>query len=417
MLSLSKISRYYFILILFSPFLSYFTLSKYEITSQYYMGIFVTFIGLNYLTRSQKNIKIPGYAWLLLFYIIYTVFWSFNTGEVEKRGFRIFSKNQLIHVFFALIVIENVHFTDRFFHQIRPILKYTIVAAAIASIIQLFYIGFMDGYPIWAKIGEMETDLFGDIYNVRRTSIFGFVDPNELGLSYLPLLSVFIGIQLYHKKKNYILFLVLGAISAFLSNTRYVIVAFVLVLIQIFIVNKKLDMNLLRNILFVVVGTFFLFMFLNFVGYDTDVWISSRLFAEGSLEETTRFKAFSVFNIFFPEHPWFGVGAMTNEIKEASEQIAQSSQIHIGYLSHLVYFGIFGSFLGFGFWFMLAKRLYKTAKLTNYWGSFLGFLIFLWANLTLVTFHIFFYGILIALVVDKYFRDKIAMKEINYNSF
>jgi len=410
MLSINKITQYYFLLLLFSPLLSYHTLRSFNISSQYYMGVMISLIGIMYLTLSQKKIKIPEYAWWLFLYIIYTLVWSFNTGEIEERGYRVFSKNQLIHVFFALIVIENFNFTDRFVYRIRPILKYTVIAAAAVSIIQLFYFSFMDANPIWTR-GEIGETLFGDLYKDRRSSIFGFVDPNELGLSYLPLLSVLIGLLMYNRNKYYYIFLLLGGISAFLSNTRYVMVAFVLLSLQIFIVQKESIQGILRYLLITFFLGFFLIQFLNFIGYNLDDWVSDRLFPEGSLQETTRYKAFITFGIFFPEHPWLGIGSMTDELKEASAQIAQSSQIHVGYLSHLVYYGIFGSFLAFGFWFKLARHLLKTAKLTNYWGSFFAFLIFLWANATLVTFHIFFYGIIIALAVDKYFRDKIAMQK------
>jgi len=374
------------------------------------MGVMISLIGIMYHTIAKKKIKIPGYAWWLFLYIIYTLVWSFSTGEIEERGYRVFSKNQLIHVFFALIVIENFNFTDRFVYRIRPILKYTVIAAAAVSIIQLFYFSFMDANPIWAR-GEIGDTLFGDLYKDRRSSIFGFVDPNELGLSYMPLLSVLIGLLLYQKSKFYYIFLLLGAVSAFLSNTRYVMVAFILLSLQIFIVQRESLKGVFRYLLITFFVGFFLVQFLNLIGYNIDDWISSRLFPEGSLKETTRFKAFITFGIFFPDHPWFGIGEMTDELKDASAQIAQSAQIHVGYLSHLVYFGIIGSFLAFGFWFKLARHLYKTAKHSNYWGSYLAFLIFLWANATLVTFHIFFYGIIIALAVDKHFRDKLELQK------
>ena len=98
---------------------------------------------------------------------------------------------------------------------------------------------------------------------------------------------------------------------------------------------------------------------------------------------------------------------MTDDIRDASNAIG-SSQIHVGYLCGLVYFGIIGAFFLFGFWFQLTKHLYKNAKRTKYWGAFFAFLVFLSANLSLVKFHVFFYGILFALIFDKYYSDKYA---------
>ena len=129
--------------------------------------------------------------------------------------------------------------------------------------------------------------------------------------------------------------------------------------------------------------------------------------------------------IALPEdHPWHGMdyydipvkvhggltfGQMiTDEIKRASQAIG-SSHIHVGYLSHLVAYGIVGCFFLFGFWFLLVKKLYRTAKQTNYWGSFFAFLTFLWAFATFSHSSIFLYGLIFALVFNKYFEDKFSM--------
>jgi len=240
---------------------------------------------------------------------------------------------------------------------------------------------------------------------MRRSSIFGFVDTNEIGLSYLPLLSVLIGFMLFQRHRFYYVFLFFGGITAVLTNGRYIMIAFVLLTIQILIFQKVKIQGFFKYAILITIVGFLLIRLLFALGYNFQEWYSARLLAEGSLEETTRYKAIGTFLKFFPENVMFGFGGATEEITEASHDVG-SSQIHVGYLAGLVYYGIVGCFFLFGFWFLLAKELYKRAKEINYWGSFFAFLVFLWANVTLVTFHIFFYGIIFALVFDKYFFDK-----------
>lgn len=103
---------------------------------------------------------------------------------------------------------------------------------------------------------------------------------------------------------------------------------------------------------------------------------------------------------------------LTNQIEAASRAVG-SSQIHVGYLSHLVSYGIIGSFLLFSFWFLLAKDLYRKAKLTKYYGPFFAFIIFLFTNLTLVDFNLFYPGIFIAFVFSEYYYKSNLKFSIN----
>lgn len=83
-----------------------------------------------------------------------------------------------------------------------------------------------------------------------------------------------------------------------------------------------------------------------------------------------------------------------------------SSQVHVGYLDHLISWGIIGSIFYFGFLIMVIWEFRKTALHSQFWGSFYAICIFMFANLTLVKHHMFFYGILYAFVFNKYFESK-----------
>jgi hypothetical protein len=343
---------------------------------------------------------------LLFLYDIYNIFWNFYNGGYERRGtIELLLNINVSSTIFLLIIIYNTKFTPQFIKKTITIIKLTVVIASIVSLIQVINISFMDAGPLWNK-SIINNDNLNTLYELRRESIFSFVNPNELGLSYMPLLSVLIGVLIIQKSRYYIIFLILGGISAFLSNTRYVMIAFIFLTFQILIAQKRFLIGLTKYLITLLVSVLLLGFILTSLGYDIKDWYNSRLFAEGSISETTRYKAIDNFVIFFPKNPLFGVGGMTEEILEASNSIG-SSQIHVGYLAHLVYFGIIGSFFLFGFWFLILLKLFRTARMTKYWGSFVAFFIFLWANATLVAFSLFFYGIIFAFVLDKYYLDNL----------
>lgn len=392
---------------LLSPLLSYITFGLMGLVSiTYYFMIFTFFYGILFTIIKGQTIKIPRMLYLLILYSVYISIWGFYNGELERRGlFQVIINKQFTSIIFIIIIIYNTNFSARFIKRSISIIKITVILAAICSIIQVMDFSFMDTNDLWEKADVGDTFIRG-LYQDRRLSIFGYVNQNEMGLSYIPLLSVLIGILLHQRYRFYYVFLLLGGITAFLSNNRYVMVAFILITFQVLFVQKKKVLGLMKYFISISIGVLLLLQTLSYLGYDFVDWYHDRLLSEGSLQETTRYKAIGIFLTYFPQNIFFGVGVhMTTEIEMAANAIG-SSQIHVGYLAHLVSYGIVGSFFLFGFWFFLAKKLYKTAKHTNYWGSFLAFLTFLWANATLVFYSIFFYGIIFALVFDKFLEDK-----------
>ena len=138
---------------------------------------------------------------------------------------------------------------------------------------------------------------------------------------------------------------------------------------------------------------------LSLVGFDVEGYVEQRLLANSA---STRLLAFEIFQKFFGRNPWFGSGVhLSNEVIVALA--GRSSQIHVGYLAHLYSYGIIGSFLVFGFWLLIFIRFRRTALRTAYWGSVVGILVFLWANVTLVTYQIFTYGIMMSFLFDRYY--------------
>lgn len=402
---IDKITQYFLLLMLFSPLLSFISFGIMGLNPiTYYFQLFTCVYGVLFLIEKRKLVKFTKIHFFLIGYITYIFIWSFFNGYFESKGIINVTNADNVSVFFMIIIIYNTSFSSKFIKNAILIIQLTVILATIASIIQVFNFGFLDAEPFWAK-SELNSSSNIDLYSDRRNSIFGFVNANELGLSYLPLLSLLIGLLLYNNKRYYSFFLVLGGISSLLSNTRYVMIAFCIILLQV-LITQKIKINTIIKYLFMfVLLSVILYKFLGFIGYNFEEWYNKRLLSEGSLKGTTRYFALINFLRFFPESPFFGTGVpITKEIQLASNE-AGSSQIHIGYLSHLVSYGIVGSLMLFGFWFLLAKKLLKTAKLTRYYGSIFAFLIFLWANATLVKYTIFFYGIIFALVFDRIFSE------------
>jgi hypothetical protein len=398
---------------LFSPILSFLSLGLLglESSTSYFQKILLIY-GLFYFFLNWSKLKIPSEIYFLAAYTIYIFIWSFYNGVYEEKGIANNAFRVNVSTLLAIIIIYNTNFSEKFIKESLFIFKITAFVAAIVTIIQVFNYSFLDANPYYmAGTGRMGDTLTGDLYQDRRASIFGFVNPNELGLSYIPLLAVLVGFLIYNKDKS-LLFLFLGGVTTFLSNNRYVMIAFIIITFQYYIYERNklkasIKFTFLLVFLIIVVSQVLLFF-----GYDFSDWFYKRLFREGGLQYTTRYGALVNFLIFFPKAIFFGTGVhLTAEIARAVAFVG-SSQIHVGYLQHLISYGLVGSFLLFGFWFMLAKKLYKTAKVTDYWGSFFAFLVFLWANATLVMYSIFFYGILFALIFDKYFQNKY----INSNS-
>jgi hypothetical protein len=409
---MNKAVRNIFLGMLFTPLFGYLYLVVFKLPKTIlHFYVFITLLfGIFYILH-KKQLVIPKFTWLLFVYATYRLFWLQISDAHHHPLTLIYYSILNYSILFIVVIIYNTHFTDKFIEQSIRLIKVTVILAAIASVIQIFDPGFLNVWEYLDK--EME----GTIYTFRRPSIFGFVDSNELGLSFIPLASVLIGFLLIKKNRSYILFTLLVGLIALLSNGRYVIVGFLILSLQYLFYYKIKIKGIIRYILYISFAGFVLYFLLMYFGYDYSIWYEKRLFAEGEFSETTRFGAFFTFAKFFPQNPIFGTGVhLTDEIKEASLKI-HSSQIHVGYLSHLVSYGIFGSFFLFGFWYLLAKRLYKTAKLTNYWGSFFAFLIYFWAQFTLVNYSIFFVGLLFALIMDKYYLDQYKKQLIERNLY
>lgn len=412
-MKLDNISRILFFSMIFIPFTGFiytmiFHLRK-DITIIY---TYIFFIFGVYYFLQKKSILIPGLAILMLIFAFYRFFWTIIIGSEKHILTQLYYYIHDFTIFFVFIIIYNTRFSDNFVNKSIFLIKVTVILACLASLVQVYNINFLRNpfYSVDESLLQNSGNQIIITYILRRSSIYGFAGMGSLGLSFIPLLAILIGYMKAKKQSFYWLFLLMGGVVSFLSNTRFIIICF-FILTFILLASYKISVKgSLKYILYLAASGLIFFIILDKLGYDFTDWFEFRLLGEGAITETSRYKAIGNFIRFFPENPILGTGYLTYEIKEASQAIG-SSHIHVGYLSHLVYYGIIGCFFLFGFWILLLRKLYKTARKTNYWGSFFGFLIFLVSFATMSQSSIFYYGLLFCLIFDKYYLDQYYMKE------
>ena len=373
--------------------------------TQLYVFIFF-FYGL-YFYATKKIILVPKFLYPLAVFMLYFPIRAHIAGAYADKNILTIIYYDILHLstFLLVVIIYNTKFEDKFIRTSIKIIKVTIIIACLVSIIQVFDRTFLD----LTYLQNSNDDILLNQYLFRRESIYSYTS-NALGLSFIPLVAVFLGYSLFSKNKNYFVYIIGAGLVALLSNGRYIIIGFFIISLQIILNSKTKIAGIIKYATSAMIGILILYLMLIYLGYDLEQWFSDRLFREGNLEGTTRYKALITFGIFFPQAPFFGTGAnLTDEIELVSGLFG-SSQIHVGYLSNLVSYGVVGCSFLFGFWFLLARHLFQNAKKNKYWGSFFAFLTFIWAQATLVLPTIFFYGLIFALIFDKHYSDQYKIR-------
>jgi hypothetical protein len=370
------------------------------------LTIYLTIVfGLIYI-GSKKELEVPLFYFLLPLYFIYRVivdmqYHTFVEGNLHKSlQLNSFS----LAIFFGLIMIDNTLINKEISERVLKWFKWIILITPIISLYQVFKPTFL-AYAPQENYGEYVEY----IYKVRRNAFFAFEDRNALGLTFLPIAATFVGVQIHKEEKQWIWFyLVLIGLVSVLSNTRYVMFGFFLLTLQVIYGSKNKFTGIVQYLLVLTFFVVVVLMTLNVVGYDFTAFFEERL-GEGPLQESDRYVSYLAFLEVYPNYPFFGTGAVDAiEITKALK--GGSPSLHIGFLEHLTAYGLIGSFLLFFFWFKLAFNLFTSAKRTGFYGAFFAIVIFLWANMTLKVYSLFFSGILLSLIFDRYFKNQQEVK-------
>lgn len=394
--------KWYFYLLLLAPVVGYFTYYNFNGYIAWQMLSYLVLPLYTIFLHNKQNAKIviPKFFYFYIAYAIYIYAWKLFNGYYDEKGLiKYIFNNYHVYYIFLLAIIYNTNISHKTYKNFIKLIKITLFIALIGVLIQFFI-------PNWMirPIGWHES--VGNIFIDRRPSIFTYVSDNEYGVSVLAFFSLIFSIQFIHKNVRWlIIFFIIIGLYSILSNTRYIMAGFVLVLLQFVLSEGKLK-KFYYIIYFALALGIIYYLFTDVLGVNLKLLEQQRLFAEGSITATTRYGAYINFLRFFPEKPILGTGVhLTSEIARASRAIG-SSQIHVGYLSHLVSYGLLGTFLLFSFWFYLARDLYRKAKQTTYYGPFFAFCVFLWFNVAAVDFKFRYPGLIIAFVFSQYYYSQ-----------
>ncbi|MBN1999838.1 hypothetical protein JW935_19940 [candidate division KSB1 bacterium] len=381
-----------------APIWGYIFLEYFERAPNWVLGAIFFVVTILYFPQLfiKKKIVVPAYIKFMILSCCYYLIWGISDDFEQYGGFfKFLYKNPVLFSIFVFLLIENAVFNGKFIDRIIIIFKITIVAAFIVSFIQVFVIEyFLIPVQLYEDVNIAQ---FGII---RFPSLFAYIDPNAMGFSFLPIAGLVLSYDIYHKKRFTALFIVMSGVVALLSSTRYIQIGFFIILLQLLISKKFSLKNSLLLLLLLGFTIFLSTFFLRAIGFELDDYYYTRL-----IERTymSRIVGINLFIKFFPQNPFFGVGQrVSDELFMALG--GYSSQIHIGFLSHLYEWGIVGSFFVFTAWTLLTIKTWRIAMRSRFYGGFFGILVFLFANATLVEYDLFHYGIIFSLVFTKYFE-------------
>jgi hypothetical protein len=410
---LKYLIAYYFVL---APLIGFILVSTIDV-AYYNVLVFILIIGvISQVLRKGKDFHFPLYAFFLLLFIIYSILSDIFLAEKEiSIGY--FYLNKVISTLFLLLYIENVNYiSSRFIGKyIKLIIVILVVAVIVILIQQTFDSSFF--------INSINKDHI--VEHGRLLSIYSWISPLEIGFGFVAMLGSIISIFYMKNKKNsttMVLF-ILGAIFTFLTRWRWTMLNFLILIFQILKYRKFALRRVIVTVFIGVISILLAFQILISLDVPVKQIVDARILEknEGGLgkgSSATRVYAFVIFKELFPENPLFGKGKIHTFGGKSKDSELQSllkgktSQIHIGYLSILYYYGIFGSFFYFGFLYLFLKKLRREAKQNKFWGAYFAVFGFLVANFTLVSVSLFFSGIAASLVFNNYYtyRSRLVNK-------
>lgn len=409
-----KYNRNLLILIILAPFLGWLTYNVLDVDVLRlmqllsYVGVALTVIS----KRTYTDIKFPSY---LLFYLLFIVYDFFSTIYLLDRDFQfmwLFS-NRMIGALNLLFIIENLTINRREVNWILLIGKITVVVAVLVIIIQQIY-----EPTFFVRMDEiLKEELLEEGANTSRlVSIYSWMGGLIMvGFGFVPLFILIVE-DSYKKGKIVWVWILMGLVYALLTKARWIMLNSLFVFLVFFIDRQ---FNLVRVAKFAIGIPVLVLMFyfsLSFIGINVEGIVNDRILESDKTRTeqktfSTRVLAVKAFDRFFWDHPIWGRGNIKYGMGGTGEQDyklrsflkGHSSQIHVGYLSLFYLYGIVGGTLFMFFLYRLMLKVYKESKRTTYWGPYLGILGFAVANLTLVTFTFFEVGLIVSMIMHKYY--------------
>ncbi|MGQ1890983.1 O-antigen ligase family protein [Thermophagus sp. OGC60D27] len=398
--------HWYFIALVLSPlicFVDYYT-AKQGFGRIYGSSIVVLALML-LLGRGTQNVIFRNYLPVGILLALYFMTWDLVLWKdtIARKGiFYEFFLNRTLQTVAVLFVVDNLRFSEKLIETLVRLMKGLIVLGALVSLLQVIYDPFFFT-PAKFKESMLHYDWGTNVLQVRRLSIFGFTDVNDVGLSFLPIVALVVGYEIKEKNRIPVLILILSFFIAVVNNSRYIQLGFFIAAAPALFYQKRIIRNSIVAIIGFAVLALMMGLVLQLVGYDVSQYIDERLLDEAG--GNTRLLAFEIFGLFFPDNPFFGTGQhLTEDVLVAIAN--RSSQIHVGYLSLLFSYGIVGTSIAVLFWGLITARLWAVAKKSGFYGSFFGFMVFWWANVTMVYYWIFTFGLILCYLFASYYGSK-----------
>ncbi len=408
----------FFLVLMLFPFLSYAIYTVTGMEPNFVLG-FVCFLLFAYLIlriyKLGANLMMPNYLVIFGFFTVYTIlsdiFIAKTFGQVDLVKY--LYSNYFILSWVAFLIVENLTFNGKWIANAEKVLYVVIVLAAVVITVQVFDPLFLykNNYMLEGVSFERMADYYTHNQNPNdqtgstnrfldgyRPSIYSYIDGISVGVDALATFSILLAFKT-RKRIKVVILVIAAAVISILSSSRWIMLNFVVIASQNIWTGKNVLLRLLKYLLYAVVSIVVILVLLQLSGFDVQKFIDDRLLSDSA---STRFLAFEVFGKVFHRSPILGTGGV--DTLEVTRLLGgRSSQIHVGYLKLYYYYGIVGGTLFLGFLYALLYRLWKMAKISGYWGGFFAILAFAIANLTLVKFHMFYHGLLLALLFSNHF--------------
>ncbi|HKK41825.1 MAG TPA: O-antigen ligase family protein, partial [Bacteroidales bacterium] len=244
----------------------------------------------------------------------------------------------------------------------------------------------------------------------RIFSIYSWVNLNTLGISFPILIAILLSYVSTKNISTAILFLS-GIIVSFLSKARYVMLSVIIVFSQLLFI-AKIKMGKKVSFFFIFIVTILISILVaNVMGYDIQEVINDRILEKSTNmgSASSRILSFYVFLQVFPEHPLLGVGPHTG-VEVVRLLAGRAPIIHVGFLSYLYFYGIFGCSMLFLSLFYMLKKAWSIGSKYQFWAGFFGLLAFCFANTTMVYFNFSEMGIIMIFIYFRYFSQTGSME-------
>jgi len=364
----------------------------------------------------RDKIVFPIYLKYLLAFILYTIVSDYLLVGKTITIKYIYS-NYLLSGFLAALMVENIKVSASFIKKASFLCLLFLLFAFFVIIYQQTINSF---FLVNTNSLNTMSDLEGlDEIQKRLPSIYSWSSLMDLNYGFIGIATLIISKYMKENKSNYnvIALIAMTLIFSFLTRGRWMMINALLLLLMYFIFK---GVNI-KNIFVYGLLSFFVFIAmvqsLEFFNVPVTKIIDERILEnnKGSIEEKSagsRIFAFAVFGKLFPEHPIFGKGLLhsfggqSKDFELVHALGGRSSQIHVGYLTLLYYYGIVGALPFLLFLYHLLKKLLKEAKQSQFYGAFFVFIGFALSNWTLVNFTIFYYGLTLAIVYHNFYFEK-----------